>query len=306
MFLLVALYPTRTNTRLSLALRRLGVETMILSPEEASSRAQEGDTVVGRLDVPSSLDVVKSGLGEFSKLERPGIRVLNGRSALLATQDNLATTIQLAMARLPHPRTVHVDLGQQTPVVRYPVVVRPRFGDSVIGDSRCRTESVLRARLAEFAKLRWFRKHGALVQELGTVDGEHLRVVVVAGEVVGALAKPGWGGAAHRLSAVLPALEVSRLATAAAQALKADLVGVDLAPAPDGGYSILGLNCAVEFSENCALPGRNPFDDAARLLTAEPQLQAQPVAVAIGQSLRKAGSGSAREGIASQASNWPS
>jgi hypothetical protein len=59
------------------------------------------------------------------------------------------------------------------------------------------------------------------------------------------------------------------LALAAAAAVGADLVGVDLLPAPDGGHLVLELNGAVDFTSDYSLGSRDVFDEAAGALAAE-------------------------------------
>jgi len=95
---------------------------------------------------------------------------------------------------------------------------------------------------------------------------------VAANTVIGAagrVAAPGeWrtnrtlGGTRHkvRLSAV-----ACNLGVAAAQAIGADLVGIDLLPTVDG-YSVIELNGAVDFDTFYSLPGQDVFADAARAL----------------------------------------
>ena len=58
------------------------------------------------------------------------------------------------------------------------------------------------------------------------------------------------------------------LALAAAEAARADLVGGDLLPTPNGGFVVLELNGAVEFRPAYA-PGRDVFADALAALLAD-------------------------------------
>jgi hypothetical protein len=61
------------------------------------------------------------------------------------------------------------------------------------------------------------------------------------------------------------------LAAAAAAAIGADLVGVDLLPLPGGGYTVIELNGAVEFDEDYSLPGGDVYRDAAAALGVLPR-----------------------------------
>jgi hypothetical protein len=58
----------------------------------------------------------------------------------------------------------------------------------------------------------------------------------------------------------------AELAVRAAAAAGADLAGVDLLPLPDGGWTVLELNGAVDFSPAYALGGADVFGTALSLL----------------------------------------
>jgi tetrahydromethanopterin:alpha-L-glutamate ligase len=62
---------------------------------------------------------------------------------------------------------------------------------------------------------------------------------------------------------VNPSREACALALAAAEAVGADFVGVDLLPLPDGGYVVLELNGAVDFTSDYSLGGRDVFEEVA-------------------------------------------
>jgi glutathione synthase/RimK-type ligase-like ATP-grasp enzyme len=71
------------------------------------------------------------------------------------------------------------------------------------------------------------------------------------------------GGTRRRVDEVPP--EAEAMSLAAARAIGADLVGVDLLPYQDG-YVVLELNGAVDFTPEYSLPGRNVFDRVAEAL----------------------------------------
>ena len=56
---------------------------------------------------------------------------------------------------------------------------------------------------------------------------------------------------------------------AAAKAIGADLVGVDLIPV-DGGYTVIELNGAVDFHRDYSFPGEDVYERSARMLRLVP------------------------------------
>lgn len=271
--LIVAERPTDTDVALVAALRRRGVAAVVSSERRALARARPGDLALGRVDVLPTLDGTSGCIWTLRKLEDRGVRVLNGVGALLASHDKLITALRLDRAAVPHPPTAHVDERSLLPKLRYPVVVKPRFGSWGRDVVRCETARELGRHLAALRRHRWFRKQGALVQELIPPVGHDLRVIVAGSEIVGAIrriAAPGeWRtnvalGATRSPVEHLPA-QARRLAIAAAQTVQADLVGVDLLPTSDG-YTVLELNGAACFTEDYSLNRRNVFDEAARAL----------------------------------------
>ena len=265
---LIAQRSTPTNLALAAAAPR-GVEIRVLTPEQALEAVQPGDAVLGRLDVLESLDGVDDGLWALGSLAARGIQTMNRASALLAAHDKLLTARLLLRAGLPHPRTRLLTAGRPLPPLDGPVVVKPRFGSWGRDVVRCRDAKALTRHLRELEQRVWFRAHGALIQELIPPRGHDLRVVVAAGTVVGAISRiaaPGeWRtnvalGATR--AAVNPPELACELALRAAAAAGAELLGVDLLPDGAGGYTVLELNGAVEFTAEYAL-GRDPFAAAA-------------------------------------------
>ena len=267
-FAVVAQHPTETNRRL-VETRCRGLRWTFLTPEAALAELRPGDVALGRLDVLPTLDGVDDGLWSLGRLAASGVKVLNGPSALLAAHDKLLTARLLQRAGLPHPSTRVVVAGAPPPVLERPVVVKPRFGSWGRGVTRCEDTGDLALRLLELAESPWFRAHGALVQELVEPQGYDVRVLVAGGRVVGAISRvaaPGEWRTNVALGAVrepvVPPPEAAALAVAAAAAAGADLVGVDLLPDGLGGWSIIELNGAVDFTADYSL-GRDVFAAAS-------------------------------------------
>lgn len=233
----------------------------VLAPAEALATLAPGDTAVGRLDVLDSLDGVDDGLWALGALGARGVRVLNPPNALLASHDKLLTARLLTRAGLPHPATrLVVAPNDSLPSQSGPVVVKPRYGSWGRDVERCDGPAELRRHLASLRERPWFRSHGALVQALVKPRGYDIRVIVAGGSVVGAVVRVAPDGewrtnvalGARRLPTT-PPVEVKELALAAARAVGADLVGVDLLPVASGGWTILELNGAAEFNHEYSL-----------------------------------------------------
>jgi [lysine-biosynthesis-protein LysW]--L-2-aminoadipate ligase len=272
-FSLVAGLATETNLRLLQAFAELDFDVARVSPGARPPRLRAGDLVLGRLDVLPTLDGVEDGLWSLRRLERELVRLLNRPSALLATHDKLATALALSRAGLPHPRTSLVDHGRGACRLRAPVVVKPRFGSWGRDVMLCASTDGLRACLAGLSARSWCGRQGVLVQELIPPAGYDLRVVVAAGAAIGAIrrvaARGEWRtnvalGGTRR--ATTPPRAAVALAIAAATAVGADLVGVDLLPRPGGGWVVLELNGAVDFTDHYSPPGGDVFALAARHL----------------------------------------
>jgi RimK family alpha-L-glutamate ligase len=284
---IVAGNPTITNTLLVSALRKRGLRARLTAPAELGRRARTGDVVVGRLDVRPTLDGVEDGLRELRRAEDRGLRVLNTAAALGACHDKLQTVLRLGRLGIPQPKTTYLDWQAPLGRIEFPVVVKPRFGSWGQDVVLCTSEHELGHCLRALRARPWFRRQGALVQTLIPPAGYDLRLVVARGEVVGAIhrvAAPGeWrtnialGGTRRRVE---PPREACRLAVAAAAAVEADLVGVDLLPLGNGGFVVLELNGAVDFTHQYSLAGGDVFDEAARAIESaglEPELSAPGV-----------------------------
>ena len=249
---------------------RMGLETVVATPPEAARRAVYGDLVLSYLDVKQTLDGVEPGVAKLRGLRARGIAVLNGPEAILACHDKLVTALRLSRAELPHPTTAYLNAAstrRDVSRLRFPLVVKPRFGSRGEEVYRCDDPDALGLLLKQLRKRGWFRRQGALIQELVPPAGYDLRLLVAGGRVVGAVrrvAPPGEWRTNVALGAVrhpfLPQPAECELAVAAAAAAGADLAGIDLIPRPDGSFAVLEVNGAPEFTGAYSLDGRDVFE----------------------------------------------
>ena len=287
----VAWRETYVSSALADAARRIGLDAELVNPPEAERRASPGDLVLSYLDVRPLLDGIEPGLASLRKLMRRGVSVLNGPEALRACHDKLVTALRLGRAGVPHPDTAYLSAASRREDVsrlRFPLVVKPRFGSRGEWVAACADPDELAVHLERLRPRGWFRRHGALIQEFVPPVGHDLRILVAGGRAVGAVrrvAPPGeWRtnvalGASRR--PLQPQPHACELAVAAAAATGADLAGVDLIPWPDGALSVLEVNAAPEFTAAYSLDGRDVFEAAVlALLLPEPAAASFPPATA--------------------------
>jgi RimK family alpha-L-glutamate ligase len=271
---IVAERGSMTNHLLAAAFRAVGLPARRLGGGQLKAARLlgrlHGAVLLGRADVSRHLDGVGDAFWELRRLEREGWPVLNGTRSLLRCHDKLQTAIQLRRAGLPHPRTVLLGDPDSAPSFPGPYVVKPRFGSWGRDVERCQDEAKLRACLRRLASRRWFRRQGALVQEFVPNEAVDLRLVVAAGQVVGAIQRVAAAGEwrtnislGGTRRPVEPPPAACALARAAAAAVGGDLVGVDLLPIAGGGFVVIELNGAVDFTPSY---GESMFTRVANLL----------------------------------------
>lgn len=265
--------PTKGNLLLEENWRRLGCRARLVDAEETDRLARSAVALV-RLDVLETLDGIEPGLEEVARLVRRGMVVLNRPATLVAVHDKLVTHDLLRAAGVPHPVARHVttpwDADDDVPL---PCVVKPRFGSWGRDVHRCHSRAELRWTLAMVGDRSWFRRHGALVQELVPPWGSDLRVLVAGARAVGAarrVAAPGeWRTNVSLGGTLKPLLELPRAAAEtaldAAAAVGIDLACVDLLPT-DHGPVVLELNGAADFDARYSLPGQDVYLESARAL----------------------------------------
>ena len=257
--------PTRTNVQIVYAWRGLGLDARVLWAAEAVENLGEGDTAVFRLDVLPTLDGIEPGLEIAPVLEECGLRVLNGPAALLATHDKLVTAVRFEEAGIPHPWTRHAEPGKPLPAVPFPCVLKPRFGSWGQDVLLCNTSADLARILGLIRDRPWWRRHGAILQQLVSPVHYDIRVLVAGSHAIAGarrIAAPGEWRTNVTLGGMVVKAELppgaEALAVRAMEAIGIDFAGVDLLPT-DEGWVVLELNGAVDFDKRYALHDVDPY-----------------------------------------------
>jgi RimK family alpha-L-glutamate ligase len=265
---IVAWEQTSTNR----ALARSGGWSLI-EPVRALRVLRRGDLALARLDVRPTLDGIQVGMEALGELSARGVTILNDPSTLLSTHDKLLTARLLTGAGVPHPETRLLTAASPDVPWTGPVVVKPRFGSWGLHVVRCETAAEFHDHAASLSRYQWFLACGAVVQELVPPAGFDVRLVVARHRVVGAVARVSAGGewrtnvalGARRVR-ITPPADAIRLALRAASVVNGSLVGVDLIPAADGGWVVLEVNGAVEFTDEYSFAG-DVFQAASAMLS---------------------------------------
>lgn len=190
-------------------------------------------------------------------LTSAGAEVVNSADATEVCGDKWRTTAALNAASVPTPRTALALTAQAAlaalDFIGYPALIKPLVGSwgrlvARLPD-RVAAESVLEYNTA----LPGPQSHLVYVQELIDKPGRDIRVIVVGGEVLGAVYRVA---AALRTNVALGGLtvpcevtpEITKLSLDATAAVGADIAGIDLIEDGDGRLLVLEVNHRVEFT----------------------------------------------------------
>ena len=232
----------------------------IASPAESLDLLGARDAALARLDVLPTVDGIEPGTWEVARLASNGVTVLNELRTLLATHDKLLTSRVLAAHNVFPIRARTTSPSPARRCHSSPRSSSSRASAAGAATSFSASTKPARARSSSA----WPIEHGSGGRERSSRSSFRRQAATFGSwsrpELVGAIqrvAAPGeWrtnvalGGVRRPVSRPPAARE---LAVAAAAAAKADLVGVDLLPAPDGSWVVIELNGAVEFTDEYSL-----------------------------------------------------
>jgi [lysine-biosynthesis-protein LysW]--L-2-aminoadipate ligase len=190
-------------------------------------------------------------------LAAAGVEVLNSASATEVCGDKWRTTMALEAAGVPTPRTALGLTPQATldalDAIGYPALIKPLAGSWGRLVAQLPDRASAQGVLEYVAALPGPQAHLGYVQELIDKPGRDIRVIVVGGEVLGAIYRTAEAlrtnvalGGHTRPCEVTP--EIVKFSVDAAAAVGADIAGVDLIEDRDGRLLVLEVNHRVEFS----------------------------------------------------------
>jgi glutathione synthase/RimK-type ligase-like ATP-grasp enzyme len=227
------------------ALRARGHTVSTIDPEGVTAETDDGDW-------PDQFDLVV-GRGRSHALlcllawaESKGAITVNRRAAIAGVHDKAEMAVRLGTAGVPTPKTWigrPADLAERVPAARYPLILKPSFGDNSRG-LRIVTDA------DELAALSW-PEPTALAQEFVSTNGNDLKLYVI-GSQVWAVRKPSPLRAANGSGTPVPCTPaLEQLARRCGVLFGLELYGVDCLET-DAGVVVVEVN---EFPNYTGVPG---------------------------------------------------
>lgn len=224
--------------------------------------------VLVRTMPPGSLEQVVFRMDALQRLAAQGVRVLNSPRAVEIAVDKFLTSALLQAAGLTTPRTICCQTADDAMTafaeLGGDVVVKPLFGSEGRGITRLTDEALALRAFKMLAQL------GAVlyVQEFIPHEGYDLRLFVLGDEVLGMRRRNplDWRTNVSRgaiTEGFVPSDHERELALCAAQAVGAEIAGVDLLPGKDGELYAIEVNAVPGWK---ALASTLAVDIAARVL----------------------------------------
>jgi [lysine-biosynthesis-protein LysW]---L-2-aminoadipate ligase len=189
-------------------------------------------------------------------LEAAGVRVINSAAAEEVCGDKWRTTVALRAAGVPMPRTflaLTPDAALEAiEQLGFPVVIKPLVGSWGRLVTALHDRRAAQAVMEYVAALPGPQSHVMYVQEMIQHADHDIRAIVIGGQVIGAVYRIGQWRSNVALGAITEPCpmtpELENLARSAAQAVGAEIAGVDLLSTEHDQLTVLEVNSGVEFS----------------------------------------------------------
>lgn len=190
-------------------------------------------------------------------LESLGVPVVNDGASIEVCGDKWRTSLALAAAGLPIPRTA-LGLTPQAALaalehIGYPALIKPLTGSWGRLIVQIRDRSMAEEVLEYVKALPGPQSHLVYIQELIAKPGRDVRAIVLGGELLGAVYRIADGTRTNvargaRTQRCPESAEITKLAVAAAAATGTDIAAVDLIEDASGRLLVLEVNHRAEFS----------------------------------------------------------
>ncbi len=210
------------------------------------------------------------GITAVRALESFGVPCINTAAVIETCGDKLTTSLRLAAARVPTPRT-RIATGADSALraieeIGYPAVLKPTVGSWGRLLARVNDRDAAEAIVEHKATLGGVQHSVFYVQEYVDKPGQDLRVFMVGGEPICAIVRRSehWitntarGGLAAALEVTA---ELGAICRAASEAVGGGVLAIDLLEAPGRGLLVSEVNHTMEFRNSIEptgvdIPGR--------------------------------------------------
>jgi ribosomal protein S6--L-glutamate ligase len=268
----------RAAGRLGVGLEAVGFEKLTGHVGDASKVVSAGGRpvtpdvgVLVRMMPPGSLEQVIFRMDVLHRLERAGVALLNRPRAVEVSVDKYLSLALLECAGVPIPPTAvgesAADALDAFERLGGDVVVKPLFGSEGRGLVRVSDREVARRVFTALERI----GSALYVQKYVAHRGHDCRLFVLGGRILGSIRRHAADGEwrtnvalGARPEPFTPDSAQERLALAAAQAVGADMAGVDLIDDPENGATlVLEVNAVPGWR---ALAGATAVDVASEIL----------------------------------------
>lgn len=197
-------------------------------------------------------------------LESFGVRCINRLRTIEVCSDKLRTSLALVAAGIPTPRTMTAtdpdSALQAVERIGYPAVIKPTIGSWGRLLARVNDRDAAEAVLEHRATLGSVSHHVHYIQEHIDKPGRDIRVFVVGGEPIAAIARASahWvtntaRGAKASGLAITP--DLADLSRRAADCVGADVCAIDILECPTRGPLVSEINHSMEFRNSIDTTG---------------------------------------------------
>jgi [lysine-biosynthesis-protein LysW]--L-2-aminoadipate ligase len=258
------------------AFEDLGLPVTRLDEREIAVRvgeyAPEVDVVLER-SISTSAGLVASLL-----LESAGVRVINSYATASVCADKIRTTLALAAAGVPQPRT-EIALSPEAALeaverIGYPAVLKPPVGSWGRLLARVNDRDAAEAIIEHKEVLGGIGHHVYYVQEYIDKPQRDIRAFVVGTETICAIyrSSPHWitntarGGQASNCPVTPEIADLCQRAALAVSGGMGGILAIDLFEDPRGGLLVNEVNHTMEFRNSITTTGVNIPEHIARLM----------------------------------------